>query len=216
MTQTLDRADTKDRILDAAERLFAEHGFEGTSLRQITAAAGANLAAVNYHFQSKDQLIQALVMRNIGPVNRARFEMLDRIEAVHPAPAPLPLEEVVEAFIAPMLIIRSRPCVPRLLGIIFSQPADFARRTMTPAIQEVIDRFRPALLRALPGARLPDVALGMLFTIGLMAHYLIAGPMLTTISGGQLSEPDSNLILRRMVCYASSGLRAIVEEERPA
>lgn len=221
MNQVLDlpiepRSDTKDRILDAAERLFAEHGFEGTSLRRITAAAGANLAAVNYHFQTKDQLIQALVLRNIGPVNCARFEMLDRIEAEHAAPAPLPLEDVVEAFIAPMLIFHGRPYVPRLLGLIFSQPADFVTKTMTPAVQDVIDRFRPALLRALPGAKIQDVALGMHFALGAMAHFLTAGKVLAMISGGQLSEVDSGLVLKRMVRYVSSGLRALAEEEKTA
>jgi AcrR family transcriptional regulator len=220
MNQTLElpreaRSDTKDRILNAAERLFAELGFEGTSLRKITTAAGVNLAAVNYHFQSKDQLIQALVVRNIVPVNLVRFQLLDRIEAEHAA-GPLPLDDVVEAFIAPMLIIRGRPCVPRLLGMLFSQPADFVTKTMTPAVQEVIDRFRPALMRALPGARLPDVALGMHFAIGSMAHFLVAGKMLAAISGGQMNEPDSGLILKRMVRYVSAGLRALAEEEKSA
>ena len=55
--------ETRDRILDAAERLFVEHGFEGTSMRMITGAANANLAAVNYHFGSKDALIQAVFRR---------------------------------------------------------------------------------------------------------------------------------------------------------
>jgi hypothetical protein len=142
--------------------------------------------------------------------------MLDRVEAEHAAPAPLPLEEVVEAFIAPMLIFRGRPCAPRLLGLIFSQPADFGKKTMTPAVQDVIDRFRPALLRALPGAKIQDVALGMHFALGAMAHFLIAGKMLAMISGGQISDADSSLVLKRMVRYVSSGLRALAEEEKTA
>jgi len=77
----MSHTDTKDRILDVAERLFAEHGFANTSLRSITAEAGANLAAVNYHFQSKDALIQAVFARRLGPLNQARLEMLDAAEA---------------------------------------------------------------------------------------------------------------------------------------
>ncbi len=60
-------SDTKTRILDSAESLFAEHGFEGTSLRQITSAAGVNLASVNYHFRSKDELIRAIFARRVEP-----------------------------------------------------------------------------------------------------------------------------------------------------
>ncbi|HEY6339983.1 MAG TPA: TetR family transcriptional regulator, partial [Bryobacteraceae bacterium] len=73
-----DRQDTKTRILDVAERLFGANGFDSTSLRDITAEAQVNLAAVNYHFQSKDSLIDAVIARRIEPVNRKRMEMLDK------------------------------------------------------------------------------------------------------------------------------------------
>ena len=63
-------ADTKTRILDAAEKLFGKSGFDATSLRDITAEADVNLAAVNYHFQSKESLIDAVIARRIEPVNQ--------------------------------------------------------------------------------------------------------------------------------------------------
>ena len=72
---------TKDRILDSAERLFARDGFEATSLRAITAEANVNLAAVNYHFQSKEALVQAVIGRRMGPVNAQRIALLDACEA---------------------------------------------------------------------------------------------------------------------------------------
>lgn len=72
---------TKDRILDAAERLFARDGFDATSLRAITAEAKVNLAAVNYHFQSKEALVQAVIGRRLGPINVRRLELLDGYEA---------------------------------------------------------------------------------------------------------------------------------------
>ncbi len=88
--------DTKTRILDTAEKLFGENGFDATSLRDITAQADVNLAAVNYHFQSKDSLIDAVIARRIEPVNRRRLEML---EAAGPNPT---IEQIVEAFLAPL------------------------------------------------------------------------------------------------------------------
>ena len=72
---------TKDRILDTAERLFARDGFEATSLRSITAEAGVNLAAINYHFQSKEALVQAVIGRRMGPMNDRRLALLDAYEA---------------------------------------------------------------------------------------------------------------------------------------
>ena len=69
--------DTKTKILNAAEKLFGVNGFHGTSLRDITAEAQVNLAAVNYHFQSKESLMDALIERRIEPINSKRFQMLD-------------------------------------------------------------------------------------------------------------------------------------------
>ncbi|MCC6391972.1 MAG: helix-turn-helix transcriptional regulator, partial [Bryobacterales bacterium] len=72
---------TKDRILDAAELLFANHGFDATSLRMITAQASVNLAAVNYHFQSKEALLDATIARRAIPINRRRLELLASYES---------------------------------------------------------------------------------------------------------------------------------------
>src|ERR1700761_8308807 len=94
-------ASTKDRILDAAERLVGARGFEATPVRAITAEAGVNLAAVNYHFQSKEALIRAVIARRIAPVNERRLKMLDAAEA-----GPLSVEAVIEAFIRPVFEMR--------------------------------------------------------------------------------------------------------------
>ena len=101
---------TKDRILDAAERLIAKLGFEATSLRAITAEADVNLAAVNYHFQSKEALIRAVISRRIGPVNVKRLAMLDAVEAAH-RDGPLPVGPVIEAFVGPVIELRDRKSV---------------------------------------------------------------------------------------------------------
>src|SRR5215468_2668082 len=93
---------TKARILDAAEVLFMEHGFEATSLRAITAAAGVNLAAVNYHFGSKEELFQAVLTRRLDPMNQERVDLLTRLEN-EVAPRPLPCERILNAMFMPAL-----------------------------------------------------------------------------------------------------------------
>src|SRR5947199_662629 len=87
---------TKGRILNTAEELFMEHGFEATSLRQITAAAGVNLAAVHYHFGSKEELFQAVLTRRLDPMNQERVALLTRFEH-EAAPNPLPCEKILTA-----------------------------------------------------------------------------------------------------------------------
>src|SRR5579883_3052628 len=89
--------DTKTKILDAAEKLFAQNGFDATSLRDITTEAEVNLAAVNYHFQSKDSLIDAVIARRIEPVNRKRLELL---ESAGENPS---LEQLLIAFLSPLM-----------------------------------------------------------------------------------------------------------------
>src|SRR5437868_9978051 len=94
--------DTKTRILDVAEGLFMEHGCEATSLRQLTAAAGVNLAAVNYHFGSKEELFQAVLTRRLDPMNQERIERLDRLER-EAAARPLTCERILSAMLIPAL-----------------------------------------------------------------------------------------------------------------
>jgi AcrR family transcriptional regulator len=90
--------ETRTRILDAAEELFMQHGFEATSMRQLTAKAGANLAAVNYHFGSKDALVEAVFRRRLDSMNTARIAELERLEK-DAGGRPLSPRQIIGAFI---------------------------------------------------------------------------------------------------------------------
>src|SRR4026208_1111742 len=92
--------ETRTRILDAAEELFMQHGFEGTSMRLLTTKAGVNLAAVNYHFGSKDALIEAVFRRRLDPMNAARIAALESLEV---AGRPLAPEAIIRAFVGESL-----------------------------------------------------------------------------------------------------------------
>src|ERR1017187_9526216 len=95
--------DTRQKILDAAERLFGEQGYVATSLRHIIAEAGVNLAAIHYHFGSKEELLDQLVMRKAGPVNEERLALLDHYEAEAGA-MPVPVDKILRAFLEPPLL----------------------------------------------------------------------------------------------------------------
>ncbi|MGG6373842.1 TetR family transcriptional regulator, partial [Stenotrophomonas muris] len=92
---------TKDRILGAAEELFAQHGFAGTSLRQVTSQADVNIAAVNYHFGSKENLVNEVFRRRMDEMTGARLSQLERARAEHPGQ----LRPVLAAFVEPALAL---------------------------------------------------------------------------------------------------------------
>jgi AcrR family transcriptional regulator len=149
--------DTRTQILDAAERLFAEHGFRGASVRAITDLAGANLAAVGYHFGSKAELLAAVVRRVIEPINAAQCAGLDRLLARTPDPQ---VTELVEAFAGPLFDemlagdaagARTSRLIMRIIG----DPAEEMRAWTGSPEDTVRDRYLAAFGRALP-ALSPD------------------------------------------------------------
>src|SRR5689334_17719654 len=100
--------DTKQRILDVAEQQFADHGFAGTSLRRIIAAANVNLAAVHYHFHSKEALLEAVLMRRMVPLNEERAVLLDELERKASEDG-VSLEEILAAFLGPPMRLILNP-----------------------------------------------------------------------------------------------------------
>jgi AcrR family transcriptional regulator len=197
---------TTDRILDAAEERFADLGF-ATSLRDITSRAEVNLAAVNYHFGSKDALIQAVFARRLGPLNRERLERLGAIES---GPKADSVEAIVEAFIGPAIRMSHDPqgaIFMRLYGHTLSQRDDRILRMFTENFGEVVDRFTTALGRALPHLDRPEIFWRLLFMIGAMAHTMALSDKLPSISRGVCVAEDAETTIRRLVPFVVGGMR---------
>ena len=171
---------TKDRILDAAESLFMEHGFEATSLRAITAAAGVNLAAVNYHFGSKEELFQAVLTRRLDPMNQERARPPDARSSTTPAPAPLPCDRILSAMFIPALRARARPAsaAARIScacsGRAYADPAPFIRQFLSEQYAVMIARFKAAFGRALPELPKKELSWRLHFIMGALS-YTLAG-----------------------------------------
>ena len=167
---------TRERILDAADRLFGERGFRGTSLRALTSEAGVNLAAVNYHFGSKHELLHAAVARHLEPINRKRLALLDELERKAPD-GRVPVEQILEALFRPVVDFRhasaqNSDVVRRVAALIHAEP----REVVVPLVQElfgeVTERFTAALSRALPELSEDEVALRFHVCVGSMVHVL--------------------------------------------
>ena len=195
---------TKDRILDTAEKLFAEQGYAGTSLRQIISAAGVNLAAVHYHFKSKDALLDAGVLRRARPVNEARLKLLEQAEEAGTANT----ENVLRAFLEPTfsIALQSRYFI-RLMGRLHAEggilPGLFARH-FGPLAQ----RFAGALARSLPEIPQPELFWRIHFALGAMAHTLLGSLELEAVSGGICGPEPGTVTMDRLIAFLAAGLRA--------
>jgi AcrR family transcriptional regulator len=198
--------ETKGRILEAAERLIADHGFE-VSLRAITTEAGVNLAAVNYHFQSKDALIDAVIARCIVPINQMRLDMLDAVEREHPS-GKLPLDRVLHAFVDPALLLPEREHVRILVGRLYGSPDEFLRRLFEAHLKPLLPRFQAAFGRAVPGMALPDHLWCMHFTVGIMVHSLAWSRLAPAMTNNQVNADDTAALADRIVRFAAAGYRA--------
>lgn len=200
-------SDTKQKILDAAERLFGENGYDATSLRQIIAEAGVNLAAIHYHFGSKQELLDELILRKAGPVNEQRIALLERVVA-QAGPGPLAVEKVLKAFMDPMSSAAEQyPQFVRVMGRLHAEG-------LLPAVvqqhfQPVIVRFRAAMQRALPELPEQEFLWRLHFMIGAMAHTMCGSPDFTGVASGR---GDFRQRIDRLVAFLSGGFRAPVPQ----
>jgi len=203
---------TKARILDAAEALFAQRGPDGTSLRAITTAAHVNLAAVNYHFQSKDALFLAVYVRRLRPLNEARLHRLDVLEQVAKN-KPLPIEKILEALIVPLLQMAKDPDPGnqhflRLLGRMLIEPGEIMQQLIDTEFKPVIERFSHAAAKALPQLKKDELAARMHFVIGAMLHCAYHQYQVEFGGKKMCREVDLDRNAERLIAFAAAGLEA--------
>jgi AcrR family transcriptional regulator len=206
---------TKDRILDAAENLFVDNGFSGTSLRAIIKEAEVNTAAVHYHFASKEGLIEAVFNRRVSELNRERLEMLDKLEAEHGDRA-VPLEEVIRVFLLPVM---RRNCagnneevIPRLMGRAITEPELISSGSIHDAFKEIAMRFGQAVGRAMPDLSREEIEWRMHMVIGAMVFTVIAPRIHPEKAKCFTWSGDPNDVTERLVRFLSAGTRTPMPE----
>ena len=209
--------ETRTRILDAAEELFMLHGFEGTSMRLLTSTAGVNLAAVNYHFGSKDSLIEAVFRRKLDPMNAARIAELERLESESRARAPSP-EAIIRAFIGPSLRMiedargGGRNFI-RLLGRTYTEPAKPIRALIGQLYGSTMERYKAALQRALPDMPREELVWRMHFMFGTLSYTLAATDTVQLIAGCKPEDRyDARLLEDRLASFLAAGLNAPLKQ----
>lgn len=216
MADARPQADTRERILDAAEHLFMTHGYDGTSMRQITGEASVNLAAVNYHFGSKESLMQEVFRRRLDGLNEERMVALDRLEAEAGAQAVKP-SLIVDAFFGTLLRMaedesRGGMTFLRLLGRTLTEPSEFIRAFLAHEYKEVMDRYKEALFRALPEVPKAEIVWRFHFMLGATSYAIAGTDALRLVTDWQIEAEDStdrlDRLVPRLMSFLLGGVRA--------
>jgi AcrR family transcriptional regulator len=199
---------TRTSILDAAERLYADRGFADVTLRDIVAAAGVNLAAVNYHFGSKDELIAELFVTRSLATNRERLNELKAAEAAGGGRADI--DSILRALVGPTLRGCLGPDNERSAAARFMIRASIES---VPPIRRIKNReidhlrkFAAAMRRSLPGRNQVDLYWGLHFALA-MAHQTIRdSERLTKLSEGSCDLDNVDGIIERIVAVSVMAL----------
>ncbi len=210
---------TKDKLMDAAEKLFARRGFHGASLREITAAAGVDLALVNYHFGTKKQLLGAVLERRGAVLNEERLRRLAEVRD-RAAPAAPSTEAVIEAFLDPILdhLTHSGPgwhSYFSLLAYVNNSP-EWGEELMGRTFNGVVREFIRAVMDSLPGAAPEDIFWGYNFLTGALTLSLAETGRLDALSEGLCRSNDVDALRERLGPYVAAGLRGLARPGRGA
>ncbi len=205
-----DGTDTKTRLVRVAERMFAEDGFDGVSLRQLTAAAGVNLAAVNYHFGSKEGLLAAIFESRCRPMNDERMRCLETcIEADGKPPL---LEQIIAAFIGPALIATTDAAggatFTRLRAMLAVEHNELARRLIAKHFDATSRRFVAALAHCLPHLSQAEVFWRFDFLLGALYYTMATPGRIEHLSDGLCDATDIDTVIMQMVPFLAAGFRA--------
>jgi AcrR family transcriptional regulator len=208
--------DTRERILDAAERLFMAHGYEGTSMRQITGEAAVNLAAVNYHFGSKESLMQEVFRRRLDWLNEERMRVLGEMET-EAAGKPLKPSQIVDGFFGTLLRRaddqeRGGVTFLRLLGRTLTEPSEFIRTFLAHEYATVMERYKEALFKALPDVPKAEIVWRFHFMLGATSYAIAGTDALRLVTDWQIEEADAvdriDRLVPRLMSFLLGGLRS--------
>lgn len=197
--------DTKQKILDTAELLIGEQGYAATSLRQIISNAGVNLAAVHYHFGTKEDLLDELILRKAVAVNAKRLALLEKFE-LEADGGPVAVEKILTAFFEPMIEGGSRnPQFVKVMARIYAE--GLLPTVVAKHFHPTLMRFTQALRRSLPHVPEAELSARLQFMIGAMSQ-AICGPRQFSSVTGESGTSDFRSTMRRLMTFVTGGLQA--------
>ena len=211
-TKSTPHRPAKERILDAGERLFAERGYYGVSLRDITQAAGVDVALVGYHFGSKRELFTAVFRRRAEILNRERLERLEETYRTAGA-GPLSLDTVVAAFIEPLLerSARGGPGWKSYFALVaqVNNSPEWGAILMTEHFDPLVQRFIAALQQAMPQCPPREIYWGYQFLTGALTLTFAETGRIDKLSAGLCRSSDLDSVHERLAPFVAAGFREL-------
>ncbi len=209
----MSRADTKQRILDAAEFLFALDGYRGTSLRSITGRAHVNLASVNYHFGSKTALLEAVIRRRILPLNQERMKRLQQVrEAARTKKKKPGVTAVLIAFIEPTLLFMESSAGAKhfitFIGRSFTDPDDTVRKVFLRFIMPIFQLLSETMCDALPHHPKEVIFWRLHFTMGALFHTMHVCGNINMGPEHTRADIDAKSLIGQIIPYLTAGMKA--------
>lgn len=203
---------TRQKILDAAELLFAERGFHSVSVRDITTAAGVDVALINYHFGSKQLLFESVFMRRAEVLNEERMRRLESVVQRASPRAPR-VEDIIDAFTHPLLDRSERggPGWKAYFALIaqVNNSTEFGGLMMTRYFDPVVHAFIAALRRAFPGCDDRELYWSYQFLSGALTLTFAETGRIDNLSQGACRSSDLDAVHQRLVPYVAAGFRAL-------
>ena len=198
---------TKDRILGAAEELFAQFGFTGTSLRQVTSRADVNIAAVNYHFGSKENLVNEVFRRRMDDMSAQRLSALKAAVQQHPGE----LEPILAAFVEPALALaqdrHGGAAFVRVVARAYAEKNDSLRRFLSDQYGHVLREFAKAIARCVPALTKEELYWRLDFLSGALTYAMADFGMIKRPSGVSESAHQQRAA-HELIRFAAAGLQA--------
>ncbi|WP_226468244.1 TetR/AcrR family transcriptional regulator [Luteimonas panaciterrae] len=201
---------TKDRILGAAEELFAQHGFGGTSLRQVTSRADVNIAAVNYHFGSKENLVNEVFRRRMDEMSAARLALLKEAQQAHPCE----LEPILAAFVEPALALtqdRGSRAFVRVIARAYVEKHEGLRKFMSEQYGHVVREFAKAIADCVPGLSKEQRYWRLDFLAGALMYAMADFGLIKRPSGVSETEHRARAA-RELIRFSTAGFLADVAQ----
>lgn len=200
----------RERILEVAERLFAEHGMSGVGLRAITSEAKVNLASIAYHFGSKEGLLEALFTQRAAPIAQERLRLLALCYEKTDAPT---LEQILDAFLRPALVLGVQPqfggpAFVKLRARLATEPEALTRKILSNAFDQSSKAFIDAIAKALPHLPRADVEWRFHFMLGAMFYTMANSGRIQALTSGRIDPGNVKRALQHMIPFLVAGFRS--------
>ena len=206
---------TYEKLMDCAEKIFAEKGYDKASVREITAAANVNLASIHYHFGSKENLLQELLNRKLEWLNQQRLIALNTLESKSKN-KPLKASQILEAFFGTLLDMLDEKnyggeMFLRLLGRSTLEPNCLISSISNGKNNAVTEKFRDALFKALPNVPKNEIVWRFHFMVGATSYAISGSGLNKLFITAEVSEDKSvskRLLKKRLMSFLLGGLRS--------